>query len=74
MGLHEWGARARLAALVLACAWAGQAGAQAPDWKPFLKRASIEQIQISPDGAHLAVAERVGEGTQITIRSTASTR
>ncbi|BCT96908.1 peptidase S9 [Lysobacter helvus] len=70
--MHEWGARARMAALVLACAWAGQAGAQAPDWKVFLKRASIEQIQVSPDGTRVAVAERIGESTQITIRNLAT--
>lgn len=50
---------------------AGTAFAQSgtgPAWQVYLKRASIERVQISPDGMRLAVAERSDDRTVITIR------
>lgn len=43
-----------------------------PDWTLFLKRDAIESIEISPNGKYLALAERVGESTLVTIRDAAS--
>lgn len=83
MAVHGSRARATLAALM--CVFATQAAAQqqaAPKWQDYLKRPSVENVQISPDGTHLAVAQRsdtgVGEGndaqarTVLTIRNAAT--
>ncbi|NUS60856.1 MAG: S9 family peptidase [Lysobacter sp.] len=66
-------ARATVAALLFACAMPAQVHAQAPTapapaWQSFLKRSTIERVQISPDGARLAVAERADDRTFITVR------
>lgn len=44
-------------------------GAEA-DWQGFLRRDAFESIEISPDGKHLATAERNAEGTVVVIRDT----
>ncbi|WP_203322964.1 hypothetical protein [Pseudoxanthomonas beigongshangi] len=41
-----------------------------PAWLAFLKRPTIENVQISPDGTRLAVAERADDRTFVTIRET----
>lgn len=46
-----------------------QAQAQMPDWHLFLKRSAIETIRISPNGEHLALAERTSDGSVVTIRN-----
>lgn len=46
-----------------------QAQTQAPDWHLFLKRSAVEAIRISPNGEHLALAERAGDATIVTIRN-----
>lgn len=60
-----------LSTLLLA-ALAVPAAAQQPDWRDFLRRDDVETIQISPDGRFLALAQRSGEGTVVSIRDTAS--
>lgn len=37
-------------------------------WQTFLKRATIENVQLSPDGARLLVAERADDRTFVSIR------
>lgn len=44
--------------------------AATPAWPDFLKRSAIENVQISPDGTRLAVAERADDRTFVTIRDT----
>jgi dienelactone hydrolase len=68
-------ARAMAAALLLACASLSYAQSPAtpqPAWHAFLKRASIEQLKISPDGTRLALAERADDRTFVTIRDVKS--
>ena len=72
-------ARATVAALLFGCALhAGPSLAQAPaaaappSWQAFLKRSTIERVQISPDGTRLAVAERADDRTFVTIRDAKS--
>ena len=67
-------ARACVAALLLTGA-VGAAPAQTaapantvPAWQAFLTRATIENVQISPDGTRLAVAERADDRTFVSIR------
>jgi dipeptidyl aminopeptidase/acylaminoacyl peptidase len=72
MGFHECAARVGAAALLMASvlqAGTALAQTQAPAWQDYLKRPSIERVQISPDGQRLAVAERVGDSTTITVRN-----
>lgn len=38
------------------------------DWAPLLRRAVVENVQISPDGTHLALAVRTEKGTIVTLR------
>ena len=65
------------AALLFACTLypspsQAQATAAAPAWQGFLKRSTIERVQISPDGTRLAVAERADDRTFVTIRDAAT--
>ena len=65
------------AALLFTCAMhaapsQAQSPAATPAWHAFLKRATIERVQISPDGTRLAVAERADDRTFVTIRDTAT--
>lgn len=53
-----------LALLSLPPAFAGPPA----DWEGFLRRDAVEDMEISPDGRHLAVAERTEEGTIVSIR------
>jgi dipeptidyl aminopeptidase/acylaminoacyl peptidase len=73
MGFRECAVRAIAAASLIACTiQAGPAVAQAqqaPTWQSYLKRATIERVQISPDGKRLAVAERADNATFITVRN-----
>ncbi|KGQ19443.1 Prolyl oligopeptidase family protein [Lysobacter dokdonensis DS-58] len=71
--------RGLVVALVAACATLGQPRAQAdnatpaaPAWQDYLKRSTIERVQISPDGTRLAVAQRDGDSTVVTIRDAAT--
>ena len=68
-------ARATFAALLLTCSLhaspaqaAEPAAAPPPAWAQYLKRGTIERVQISPDGTRLAVAERADDRTFVTIR------
>lgn len=49
-------------------AFAAPAHAQARDWREFLRRDAIEAIEISPDGKHIAIAQRTEQGTDVSIR------
>lgn len=65
-----------MAMVVIACAApagalrAGEPAASSPAWLAFLKRPTIENVQISPDGTRLAVAERADDRTFVSIRDT----
>lgn len=64
-------ARALAATLFFASAMYGSsvlAGEPVVAWQRFLKRPTIENVQISPDGARLAIAERADDRTFVTIR------
>lgn len=61
---------AACAALAAAPAWASQDGD--PAWAGYLDRDAIEDIQISPSGRYLALAEHTEDGTIITIRDRAT--
>lgn len=69
-------ARTAGAAMLLVCVLhagpskAQSSGAAVPTWQRFLKRSTIERVQISPDGRRLAVAERADDRTFVTIRDT----
>jgi dipeptidyl aminopeptidase/acylaminoacyl peptidase len=71
-------ARAAAAAMLFACALhsgplqAQASVAAAPAWREFLRRSTIERVQISPDGTRLAVAERADDRTFVTIRDVAT--
>lgn len=41
-------------------------------WSDYLRRDAVENIQISPSGKHLALAERHDDGTVVVIRDTAT--
>jgi dipeptidyl aminopeptidase/acylaminoacyl peptidase len=43
-----------------------------PAWAPYLERDAIEDIQISPSGRYLALAEHDANGTIVTIRDRAT--
>lgn len=67
-------ARALIVAL-LAVGVTQATGAQAAEtasppapWQAFLKRATIENVQLSPDGTRLIVAERADDRTFVSIR------
>lgn len=72
MSFVQHAARFAVAAMLFACPLhASQAQAPAavqPAWQVFLKRSTIERVQISPDGTRLAVAERADDRTFVTIR------
>ena len=54
---------------VLAAAQARASGSEdAPGWAAYLRRDAVEDIQISPGGDFLAIADRTGDGTVVTIR------
>ena len=69
-------ARTAVAAMLFACVLhTGPSQAQGPAagppaWEAFLRRSTIERVQISPDGTRLAVAERAEDRTFVTIRDT----
>jgi dipeptidyl aminopeptidase/acylaminoacyl peptidase len=54
------------------------APAPAPKWQDYLKPASVENVQISPDGTHLAIAQRsdsgIGDGDDETARTVITVR
>lgn len=72
MSFVQLAARFAVAAMLFACPLhTSQAQAPAavqPAWQVFLKRSTIERVQISPDGTRLAVAERADDRTFVTIR------
>jgi dipeptidyl aminopeptidase/acylaminoacyl peptidase len=43
-----------------------------PTWQDYLKRSLFERVQLSPDGKRLAVAQRDGQSTIVTIRDAAT--
>ena len=45
-----------------------QAGHAQADWRDHLRRGTIETIKLSPDGNHLAIAERDNSRTMVVIR------
>lgn len=51
-----------------AAAPATQAPTQPRDWRDLLRRGAIEAIEISPDGKHIAIAQRSEQGTDVSIR------
>jgi len=55
-------------ALLLASAACVDVRAAGPDWQDFLERGQVEAIRISPNGEFLALAERMPQGTLVTIR------
>jgi dipeptidyl aminopeptidase/acylaminoacyl peptidase len=59
----------RAVSVLLLSAACAAAFAQAPDWQAYLKRDAIEGIRISPNGEHLALAERTATGSVVTIRN-----
>lgn len=60
-------ATACLGVLAAAPACAATSGTR-PGWAAYLDRDAIEDIQISPSGQYLAIAERTDDGTIVTIR------
>ena len=79
MAFRHFAAGAAAAMVLVVCTGAVSTAAaqskpvvQAPAWQSYLKRATVERVQISPDGTHLAIAQR-GEGrTVITVRNAAT--
>ena len=53
--------------LVLACGLPSEGRAEG-DWRDHLRRSAIETIKLSPDGKHLAIAERGDTGTVVVVR------
>lgn len=53
--------------LVLACGLPSEGRAEG-DWRDHLRRSVIETIKLSPDGNHLAIAERGDTGTVVVVR------
>ena len=60
------------ACLCVVAAPACAANRKPPAWAAYLDRDAIENIQISPSGQYLAIAERVDDGTIVTIRDRAT--
>lgn len=58
----------KIIACVLAAASLLPSAAAAADWTPLLRRAAVENVQISPDGSHLALAVRTETGTVVAVR------
>ena len=61
-------ARAIAAVMLFACAMQAAAQTAQPNWQDYLRRSTIERVQLSPDGTRLAVAERVEGHTDVVIR------